>query len=1037
MTEPPTHRRSPLVSLLIFLGGLTIGLLLLALSQLDIGTYKQQLAAQLEKALHKPVTLGDVELSFHGGIALDFRNLRIGDDNKFSLHVPQLTTILRPLSLLQGEITIEQVRLESPSLKLELPLELTNSGLNLEHLDLKTLQVRNGSLFLSRPGPRPQQLRIENFNLVIHGLGKGLVSQFATTATLLQQEQNTDLKAFIELTRLHPGQPWRQSRLRGNISLDNLHRTLLPPVNIPGLPRQFNLSVGVEGVPVKQVLLESELKDSRNDSRLVNLAASWQSTPLRDNFTNLKIGVVGIPLAGKLALQHDGTELTLNGGLHLENIPLHQVLSKTDPTLTKLSGQIERLDLSIDGPLHATADNPFAPLRSADLTLTNLAYPLGEAAIRNTSLALELRNARLSLHDGHGELAGTPISFSGSSGPLDQARPDFSFTLHGVADLQQLQQEVPTLNLKHGKFSGKAPFDLRLKGPAENLNSELAVDLSDTELIDGHLLQKESGVPLKVKLETLIEPRHLTLRTASMTLGDSTLRVKGEFARQKTRWTGTLEFAPLQLKKLQEVSPLLSHFSIAGEVEGQVNLDETGNWSARIALQNGATHLTHVLSDLNHVSANVRIDRNGLDLGTVKARLGDSPIRVEGELRGWHGALLALHVTGKELYARDLIFTNRSMKLQNLDGTLLIGTGGITFDPVLVTVENRTTARVEGQMRGYYNPHTYLEVSSEDADILDIIHLFSGPHSAPPPGSQHRATLELAARAAKGQLGSLFFENAQGTIHDRDGVFTIDPLTFNLGAGQAAGRVEIEQQRNNLLKISGRAQNCDADRVYKMLFEKSGIFRGTLNADFYLEGEESGEQFWKTANGGGHLQIHKGAMRELKGFARIFSLLNVSQLFKFRLPDMDKEGLPFSLLETSARMTDGVLHYDDFKITSPAINISSVGKINTLKKTIDSTVGIKPLRTVDIILSRVPLFGWVLTGKEEALITALFTLKGPLENPKVEAAPASSIARTALGIITRALGLPFRLIEKTNELLTAPPRPTEKNTPQQTPEGTR
>jgi len=231
------------------------------------------------------------------------------------------------------------------------------------------------------------------------------------------------------------------------------------------------------------------------------------------------------------------------------------------------------------------------------------------------------------------------------------------------------------------------------------------------------------------------------------------------------------------------------------------------------------------------------------------------------------------------------------------------------------------------------------------------------------------------------------------------------------------------------LKISGMAKGCDADRVYEMLFEEKGIFRGTLDGNFYIEGEEIGEQFWKTAQGGGHLQIKDGAMRGLNGFAKVFSLLNVSQLFKFNLPDMDKEGLPLSLLETSARMTDGILYFDDFRITSPAINISAVGQLNTLDKTIDTTLGIKPLRTVDIILSNVPLFGWVLTGDEEALITALFTLKGPIKNPSVSAAPASSIANTALGIIGRALGLPLRMLQKTGEFLTEPPRPKDETAP--------
>ncbi len=1030
MTRQTTHRRSPLISMLIFAVCLAAGLLLIALLQLDIGAYKQQLAAHLERALNTSVRLGDAELSFHGGIALDIRNLQIGDNDNFSLHIPQLTAILQPLGLLRGEIIIEQILLDYPSLKFKLPIQLARSTLNLDRLGLKTLQIRKGSLTISYPKQESKPLRVENFNLVLHGLGKGLVSQLAATATLFQNNQNAELKAFLELTRQHSGQPWRQGNLRGDLALNNLQRNFLRHWGADKLPKQFNLVIGAEGIPAQNVQLTASINNSSSNKPVLSLASVWQSTETFDNFSNLKLGLIGVSLTGHLRLDRRNTESQLTGQIALGRTHLKTLLIGTDPLLEDLSGQLEKLEISIKGPLHATAENPLSPVQTVYLQVTDLSYPLGRTRLSDTSMILEMRNAQISLSEGRGRLARIPFRFSGTSSLLGNNLPEILFTLQSKIDPNQLQQELLLPALKNQKFSGEMPLSLHVKGPLNRLIAKLKLDLTATDLVVGKLLSKKADSPLVFSVTGQLEPNRLILDKANLNLGNRQLQIAGQLSRKDQGWEGALRLAPFSLESLQTISPVFEHFKIKGEVNGQMILGGVDNLTGQLELKGGGTHLTQLIGDLSHTEGIVRFDSEGLAFSNLRTLLGESPLKVRGNLSNWKKPQLRLHVTGKKVRAQDLIFNNRQMMLQDLDGRLLINADGIAFDPVHVTVEKKTTAIVTGQIHGYHNPRTTLEVSSEDADILDIIRLFSGPHKLSQAQSTHsKATLTLKARVKSGKLGSFYFENARGTINDHNNVFTLFPLNFDLGQGSAIGRVEFDRSRNNLLKISGHAKNCDADRVYEMLFEKSGIFRGTLSGDFYIEGEEIGEQFWKTSHGGGHLQIEKGAMRELKGFAQIFSLLNVSQLFKFRLPDMDKEGLPFSHLEASARMTEGVLSFDNFRITSPAINISAVGEIDTLQKTIDSTVGIKPLRTVDIILSRVPLFGWVLTGKEEALITALFTLKGPVENPKVAAAPASSVAKTALGIIGRALSLPFRLLRKTGELLTTPPRPGETPPP--------
>jgi hypothetical protein len=1024
MNQPASHRRSPLISFLIFALALVIGLVSFSLLQFNLRSYKIQLAQYLEKALQKPVKIGDASLGFHNGLALDFNTLQIGDEDSFRLDVPKFSILIEPLKLLHRELVINQLLFDAPQLKITLPMPLTESTLSLENLGIKTLQIRNGSLQILHKSTG-NSIRIDDLNLVLHGLGQGRVSQLAITGSLQQTGQNCSFKTFLEVRRQQLGQPWRQGVLVGNLTLNNIRTPLLEETRFNPLPEQIDLNLQVKGVPADSVRLEAALKNSLTERTLLQLSADWQSQVASEILTNLKLGVFGLPMTGNLLLSWQ-EEPHLSGQIEAGNLDLKSIFPPGQPALDRLSGQIAHFRLILDGPLHATATNPSAPLQSATLQLADLTFPLGPTGLTKTGLQVEWQNQRLRLSNGHGLLAGMPISFSGTTNSLQQPPLKINFELTGAADLSLLQEKFPATSMARHPLRGQAPFNLNLEGSLTELATRFNLDLDAAELHMGRFFEKKAGTPCQVNLAGIFSNERLKLERAEIRLDQSRLQLAGEFSYPQQHLRGEMRLAPLWLGSLRPVSQLATDLKLIGLVDGKFNVNPDG-WSASLNLKEGGAHLTRLIGDLNQTRGTFDFTPAGISFQNINTRLGESPLIVSGSLSDWQAPLLSLHVSGKELRAQDLVFTNPEMKLQNLEGQLLINAGGISFDPVDVTVENKTSVRVSGQLRGYHEPHTYLEIDAEDADILDVIRLFSGPPKISDPALTPRdASLEIKARVKQGRLGSLFFENAQGTIKDSHHILSIFPLTTSLGEGQASGRVEIDRLHNNLLKISGHAENCDADRVYAMLFEQKGIFRGTLSGDFYLEGEETGEQFWKSAQGGIHLRIKDGVMRGMKGFAQVFSLLNVAQLFKFNLPDMDKEGLPFSLLESSGRMADGILSFDDFHITSPAINISAVGQIDTRQQTIDCTLGIKPLRTVDIILSNVPLFGWVLTGKEEALVTALFTLKGPVNDPKVSAAPVSSVAHTALGIIARTLGLPFHMLQNTGKFLTTPAQTREE-----------
>jgi uncharacterized protein YhdP len=271
-------------------------------------------------------------------------------------------------------------------------------------------------------------------------------------------------------------------------------------------------------------------------------------------------------------------------------------------------------------------------------------------------------------------------------------------------------------------------------------------------------------------------------------------------------------------------------------------------------------------------------------------------------------------------------------------------------------------------------------------------------------------------------LGGLRFTEAQGTISDHRGILSIYPLSFKSGPGYCYARVEIDRnQEHGLLKVSGHAEDLDASVLHEDIFLKRGLVSGRLRGDFYLQGQP-GDNFWPTAQGGIYLQLKDGTLRKFRGLAQVFSILNVSQLFALKLPDMDVEGMPFDLLEASVLVGEGLMTTKDLRVASEAMNMSLVGTKNLLEDSVDFDLAVMPLGTVDKVITKIPIAGWILAGEEKALITAQFKIKGPSETPEVTAVPITAVSETLFGIIKRTVGLPFKLIKDIDTLFKTEPQ---------------
>jgi len=276
-------------------------------------------------------------------------------------------------------------------------------------------------------------------------------------------------------------------------------------------------------------------------------------------------------------------------------------------------------------------------------------------------------------------------------------------------------------------------------------------------------------------------------------------------------------------------------------------------------------------------------------------------------------------------------------------------------------------------------------------------------------------SVEGKLEVEKGKYRTLHYENLEGEMKTVDGTLFIHPFQFRSEGGDFWGEGWIKPTEKGLrFEVKPRISNMESKAFIRTLFgkgqEERVIITGRVHVDkVELRGE--GEDFQKmkeSLNGRLRFEIEKGMVERWKTLSRIFSILNVSQLFMGRLPDLKTKGLPYHNIMATVQIKDGIASTEDFLVDSDAMKITLRGKVDLGKNFIDARIGVHPLVTIDKILSNVPIAGYILTGKDKGFISFFYEVKGSLDDPKIEAIPLKSIEEPTWGIIKRLLLTPLR-----------------------------
>jgi hypothetical protein len=168
------------------------------------------------------------------------------------------------------------------------------------------------------------------------------------------------------------------------------------------------------------------------------------------------------------------------------------------------------------------------------------------------------------------------------------------------------------------------------------------------------------------------------------------------------------------------------------------------------------------------------------------------------------------------------------------------------------------------------------------------------------------------------------------------------------------------------------------------------------------------EELGRSLRGNLHFVAKDGRIYRFGLLAKIFALLNVTEIFRGKLPDLVEEGFAYHAMEMEGRLEDGKLIFEEAVIDGPSMDIACEGSIDPIGKKIDLTVLVAPFKTIDRIVRAIPLVGYLLGGK---VVSIPVRVTGNLEDPTVIPFSASAVGSQLIGMMNRVLHLPFKIIQ--------------------------
>ncbi len=1061
------------ISLVVILATIAAAYLVLP-DLLNLDNYKEQILAELQKSLKRPVTYSTARFTFNLGpaISLDSVVVKEPDSPETFLSVNRLTCRLELIPLLKKKIVIHSLLAEKPDIRIVRNPDgtfnfsdlLEGSDADGMPLEVHQLRIRNGEItFRDRFYKQGEVVtRLSGTDLYLEQLTRGAKSSFKLSARLGGGASGSfsingkikvapkgtailesSIDARIAAKKLEAGHFWPyysqyvpfkkilgavdteadfHGRLKeftssGKISIASLHFDYQPifkrPLTSKSITLKYSMEVNSRDISIKAVeavIDGSEIKGScairdyrSKDPRITAQAVS-------SKFDYAKYSQF-IPYGIIVKDTSEWIEQHLAGGVY----------------------QLDegRLDGLISQILHMEKGENYNILSIRGRVENGLvSYGRTVPAFNRIKGVLEMKGKDFFLHKMSGRFGESPLTLEGAitDYPLDSPSA-YPFRMTISPGKNEIAWLLGSNKSKSLHYNGNSSMTLTGEGYTSGYNLAGEWDLTPATYSYSNFVKKPVGTTSTMKFKGSINRKEALLSYLHYTLDGAALDLSAKypFAASKTLDL-VLNTNLFSLDNFAAFCPRLSPYQPSGRVQLSLkgtskdpDMEEFG-WQGTLSLTNASFHYSPAEKPVSSITGTVSFEDKAMESSQLTARIGSTVLTGKGSINSLNPLAFNSAFSTQKIDLADfgLAKEKSSPKITKVRGDVSYKDNRLLIKN-LSGILNNSQMTVKGSVIDLESPTADLSVTSPYLDISDLILLSALEKRAGERSAKNTAspTLTATVKAESGTFVGADFKKLTASVHldsNRLQVKSLDAATMH-GDLTTKGTIDFLTS-TAAYQFDFRLTDAAAEEVLHLFSVSKKEMTGNLTLEGNLTAKGvTVEELKKSLSGKIKAHASKGTLHQFPILSKIFSILNVSQLFKLRLPDMVSEGMPYNDVKGTLLFKGGAMSSTDMFVSSNAMNISMVGGYDYVNDNLDCTVGLQPLQTVDKVISKIPIVGWILTGKEKSLISTYFEVKGKSGSPNVSAIPVKALGKGVLGIFKRMFQLPAKLVTDTGEVI--------------------
>ena len=1067
--------------LLLIVGALVVSVAFFLPYLLDVNSYRDEILASLQKSLNRKVTFSRGEFTWHFGPSFDFDGITVKepDNSADFLKADRITVRLALLPLLEKRVVVRDVSMEGADIRLVRGVDGKLNIDDLMAPDKEGMQVRFHKVQLRHSTLKWRDMAIRkqglsavaaNINLTLDNLARGhkgsiklacdmpaasgSPAQIALSGTvrlpdkgqsLLEMELNGD----ADIKQAEIGRFWPY--YGNSIPFANPGGRLDVTTSFKGTPREFAAkgkirvsNVAVTWPAIFHATVAPRFLQAEYDMKLTTTLLDIKTIDLSTDGFRIKGSVQVHDYAGKdpRIVAKAATPATFRYEDVRGYVPYGIIPADTSDYIeNKIKTGIFKLDTGVlDGRVSQIAhmergDNYNTLLIRGPVEKAVLSYGPKAPAFNNIKGTLELKGKDFNLVGMTGSFGSSPFKLQGSITEYNTGKQcNYPVRMEVTPRAPEVAWLARIAGANKLVFSGASNLVLTGSGHFSAYRLDGEWELKQAAYTFPGAIRKPAGMANRLAFSSIIPAGEVRLTSLTYTLPPLAVSATAllKYADQPYL-SFDLQTNPFLLNDALPIMLMWQQYRPRGRVQAHIlgsgdpkdfsAMDYSGN----ISLNAFSFLPDPKLKPVSGISSTITFQGNSLETTGMSVRYGDSLLNLRGRVKSLKNPEAEIILASPQFFLRDLNLAPAkaaNASIGRLHAVLAIGKGRYAINK-LSGLYNTSNFSISGDYTTGTAPTANLALNSSYLDLGDLLKLAKpseqggGEAQSQEAQAPSRLNLSLKLNVEAGKYEKVTYSKLNATLHQENGILYVQGLEAGLFDGRVAAKMRIApgngQERRYDLNFG--LERVNAERLLQAL-DVGKVVTGTmsLSGDLTARGATLAE-LKRTALGNVKLKLEKGTLRRFSVLSKMFSILNVSQLLKFQLPDMVSNGMPYKDIHGSFAFSDGSMATQNLYINSDAMNISIIGTADMVKEELNFTIGVQPLQTVDKIVNHIPVVGWLLKGKGKSVVTAYFEAKGKWSDPQVSAIPVKSMAKGVLNVFKRIFELPVKLFTDTGEVI--------------------